>query len=302
MKTFLAAGVLLGLTCSAYAQRAGDVKRLEMQKNELVEKITKTEEFLNEDRSSTFACFADLQAPFEELQKAALVKTEASKAELEKQIAKIIEGNGKNGLKALVAEIEARRAEIRAEKNKLRKAELKKLLAAKETQAEEYAKLAKNEMEKSYKDGIQSLITADGLVQLAMSEDTSDLQVTTIFKEEENIVIANGMSPGEIYNQSIIKLLNSCQTKDCVYLMSAEIKNYLAKTLKANQSIRIINDIEVEKSRVYSKKKIFAKLDEVVADISKRKPLADLDPSCVPSQKPAQDKPEPKPDPESKDN
>ena len=297
MKTFLAAGVLLGLTCSAYAQRASDVKRLEMQKNELIEKITKTEEFLNEDRASTFTCFADLQAPFEELQKAALVKTEASKAELEKQITKIIEGNGKNGLKSLVHEIEARRLEIRAEKNKLRKIELKKLLEAKIVQAEEVAKLAKNEMEKSYKEGIQSLITADGLVQLAMNEDTSDLQVTTIFKEEENIVVANGMSPGEIYNQNLIKLLNACQTKDCVYLMSAEIKNYLAKTLKTNQSIRIINDIEVEKSKSYSKKKIFSKLDELVVDISKRKPLADLDPSCVPSQKPAQDKPDPKPEP-----
>jgi hypothetical protein len=297
MKTFLAAGVLLGLTCSAYAQRASDVKRLEMQKNELIEKITKTEEFLNEDRTSTFTCFADLQAPFEELQKAALVKTEASKADLEKQISKIIEGNGKNGLKAMVAEIEARKAEMRAEKNKIRKAELKKLLEAKIVQAEEVAKLAKNEMEKSYKEGIQSLITADGLVQLAMNEDTSDLQVTTIFKEDENIVVANGMSPGEIYNQNLIKLLNACQTKDCVYLMSAEIKNYFAKTLKTNQSIRIINDIEVEKSNSYSKKKIFSKLDELVIDISKRKPLADLDPSCVPSQKPAQDKPDPKPEP-----
>jgi uncharacterized protein YdbL (DUF1318 family) len=296
MKTFLAAGVLLGITCSVYAQSAGDVKRLEMQKDDLLKKITKTEDFLNEDRSSTFTCFADLQAPFEELQKAALVKTEASKAEIEKNITRIIEGNGKNGLKALVAEIEARRAEIRKEKNKLRKAELKKLLEAKETQAEEVAKLAKNELEKSHKEGIQSLITADGLIQLAMNEDSSDLKVTTIFKEDENIVIANGMSPGEIYNQSLIKLLSSCQTKDCVFLMSAEIKNYFAKTLKANQSIRIINDIEVEKNRAYSKKKIFAKLDELVADISKRKPLADLDPSCVPTQKP-QDKPSPKPEP-----
>ncbi len=277
---------LLALSISAFAQKAGDIKRLNSQKENLIKQIEKTEEFLNEDRNQLFTCHSDFQAPFEALQAKALVLTADIKASLDEKFSRIIEGDGQDNLTSLVAAIEARKVELRSEKNKLRKKELKKLLAVKIQQAKEVASILKDQIEPELKSEIQKLVRLDGQIQFAMDEDSSELQITSIFKNKEKVAIANGMSPAENYNIELTSLLNSCSTKDCVHLVSAEVKNILDKTLSLNQNIRIVSGISIKKTKSYAKKKLFKKLDEIVADITKRKPIADLDPSCLPQPAP----------------
>jgi hypothetical protein len=52
--------------------------------------------------------------------------------------------------------------------------------------------------------------------------------------------------------------------------------------------VEVFRNIVLIWTILFSKKHIFSKVDEIVAEVSKRKPLADLDPSCLPKPKPVE--------------
>jgi hypothetical protein len=244
--------VLLGLSLSAFAQKASDIKRLDNQKQNLITKIQKVEAYLEEDRTTLFACHPDLLAPFETLKASALEQTVQTQDAIDTNISKIVDGEG---LTAIVASLDVRRSELKNEKNKLRKKELKKLLEEKVSVSREVVKGIQTEVSPAIKSSIQKLLVLNGLIDVRSEESSIRLK----------------------------ELLNSCESKDCVYLISAEIKNIVKKTLAVNKKIQIVKGITIGKSKTSSSKKSSKRLDKIVATVSAGKPLANLDPSCVPT-------------------
>jgi len=247
--------VLMGISISAHAQKVSDIKRLNKQESRLSKQVSITEKFINEDRVALFKCHSDLEAPFNTLKDKTLNQMALIQESLEQGFESIIKGAGGDleGLDSIVEAISARKLQIKNEKNKIRRQQLKLLLEDKIVEVRKIVQSLKAELGPNLQSAIQKMINLDGFI--------------SVKTEADSIAVKN--------------LLNSCETKDCVYLISAEIKNIVKQTASLNKSIKIVSGISIGKSKIDSKTKTFKKLDRIVTLVSQDKPLADIDISCV---------------------
>jgi hypothetical protein len=232
------------------AQNKSDIKRIEKNQKQVDRQMTEIQDYFKQDMTKKFQCFPEYQASFEELKAKVLSSTEENHAAYDKMVNFIKEQIG--------PEIEELKA-LKLRAKKLKEPGIERIIAEKEELIIKRAETQRDHNQEKYFKTLQKIVTLEGDLDITKNIDSTD---------------------------GVIKLLDSCATASCVYLIAADINLYIEHSLKLNKSLKIVDGVAIQGIKHEKLKKIEQKINETAEKLASTKPLGDFDvENCAVSKK-----------------